>query len=138
MYDPEFMPRLRTIISLSEMTVSSNFSSHVGYCILLGKPHALIETEISFIAPSESVYKRDAVCMDAIKHQLGTPYFIEMLKPFQAYSTTITEEQTAVIHRCFGQDCLRTKEEMFALLHDFERAFIDQEQGLRRRLKPTG
>jgi len=131
MYDPEFLPRLRTIISLSEMTVSSNFSSHVGYCILLGKPHALIDTDISFIAPSASIYQRDAVCMDAIKHQLDTPYFIEMLKPFQTYSTTITEEQTAVIHRCFGQDCLMTKEEMFALLDDFERAFVDQKQGIR-------
>lgn len=40
-YDYNFLRRLRSIITLSDMTMSNDIGSQVGYCICLGKPHYL-------------------------------------------------------------------------------------------------
>lgn len=37
--DPYFLERLRSLIELSDMTISNAVGTHVGYCISLGKPH---------------------------------------------------------------------------------------------------
>lgn len=39
--DYYFMPRLRSIIELSDMTMSNDIGSHLGYCIYLNKPYFL-------------------------------------------------------------------------------------------------
>ena len=39
MYDPLFLPRLRSIIDLADMTMGSAIGTHIGYCAALGKSH---------------------------------------------------------------------------------------------------
>lgn len=121
MFDPLFLPRLKTIISLADMTVSTNFSTHVGYCIHLGKPHAVIDTEIVFVSPTASLHARDAACMEEVNREKTTSKYHWMIEPFLKYSTTVTPAQAEVISRCFGQDDLKTPEELHAILDGFER-----------------
>ena len=42
-----FLPNLRTIIELSDFTMSNRVGSHVGYCVALGKPHYIYKQEYS-------------------------------------------------------------------------------------------
>ena len=44
--DPYFLRRLRDLINLSDMTMSNEIGTHIGYCISLGKPHFLYSQEI--------------------------------------------------------------------------------------------
>lgn len=37
--DPSFLPRLKDLIYLSDMTMSNSLGTHVGYSIVMGKPH---------------------------------------------------------------------------------------------------
>ncbi len=37
--DPYFLQRQRSLIELSDMTISNMVGTHVGYCVSLGKPH---------------------------------------------------------------------------------------------------
>lgn len=37
-FDPFFLPRLRTIITLSDHCLTNNIGTHIGYCIYLNKP----------------------------------------------------------------------------------------------------
>ena len=45
MTDPLFLKRLKSIIELSDMTISNSVSSHTGYCIYLNKPHIFIPSK---------------------------------------------------------------------------------------------
>ena len=45
-YDPMFMPRLKSIIETSTMTMSNKLGTYIGYCIYLNKPHLLLKTKI--------------------------------------------------------------------------------------------
>lgn len=37
-YDPEFLPRLRAIIELSDAALTMDYGTHIGYCLHLGRP----------------------------------------------------------------------------------------------------
>ena len=45
-YDPMFMPRLKSIIETSTMTMSNKHGTHIGYCIYLNKPHLLLKNKV--------------------------------------------------------------------------------------------
>ena len=45
-YDPMFMPRLKSIIETSTMTMSNKLGTHIGYCIYLNKPHLILKTKV--------------------------------------------------------------------------------------------
>jgi hypothetical protein len=45
-YDPMFMPRLKSIIETSTMTMSNKLGTYIGYCIYLNKPHFLLKTKV--------------------------------------------------------------------------------------------
>jgi len=123
MFDFDFLPRLKVIISIADMTVSTNFSSHVGYCVHLGKPHAIIDTDIIFVSPTISLHVRDAVCMEEINRQKDTEKYRWMIDPYKIYSTVITEDQKVVVRRCFGQEDIKSKEEIRTILQSFEDAY---------------
>ena len=45
-YDPMFMPRLKSIIETSTMTMSNKLGTYIGYCVYLNKPHLLLKTKV--------------------------------------------------------------------------------------------
>lgn len=47
-YDIKFLERLRSIIELSDYTISSSFGTHVIYCTHLNKPHSIFEGELFY------------------------------------------------------------------------------------------
>ncbi|AWW32229.1 hypothetical protein DN752_19950 [Echinicola strongylocentroti] len=46
-YDRYFLDRLKTIILLSDFTMSNNVGTHIGYCICLGKGHFLFRQNLA-------------------------------------------------------------------------------------------
>ena len=46
--DPRFLSRLKDLIEISDMTMSNNIGTHVGYCIAMNRPHYIKEQEIVY------------------------------------------------------------------------------------------
>jgi len=58
-YDPLFLNRLRTIIELSDYTMSNDIGTNLGYCICLKKPHYVFNQQIGFKEGMESFINRE-------------------------------------------------------------------------------
>ena len=46
-YGEFFYNRLKTIINLSDYTISNKLGTHVGCCLFLNKPHTIYQSDIS-------------------------------------------------------------------------------------------
>lgn len=57
-YDASFLGKQKAMIELSDLTISNNLGTHLGYCIYLGKPHILLPQSFSYIG-DEAVIKAD-------------------------------------------------------------------------------
>ena len=49
-----FLSRLRSLISISDLTMSNSVGTHVGYCVYMGKPHYVYDQAKLFSADSAS------------------------------------------------------------------------------------
>lgn len=61
-YDPIFLPRLKSLLSIADMTMSNSDGSHVGFSLLMGKPHYLWKQPIEVSAETKQILQRD--CAD--------------------------------------------------------------------------
>ena len=96
-WDTNFLRRLKTIIALSDCTVSNAVGTHVGYCLYMGKPHCIF----------------DPVTAD---DNYGKPDYMEIQEAFLTWHDAITPEQHAVVARYWGFNDVRTPEELNILL----------------------
>lgn len=89
-YDPAFLSRLKTLISLSDYTLSDGVGTHVGYCIYEHKPHAIV--------PESSVQKRNS------EEEMR-----EITKAFANYRG-ISDQQLEIVDTYWGASLTRTPE----------------------------
>lgn len=54
-YDSSFLMKQRAMIELSDITVSNNLGTHLGYCTYLGKPHILLPQNFSYIGNKTAI-----------------------------------------------------------------------------------
>lgn len=94
--DFNFISRLKTIISLSDYTISNSVGTHTGYCIWMKKPHFIIDRSIIDIEDS-IMYK-------------------EIGSEFLNYSPIITESQYQVVSKYWGFDCIKSNNELSQIL----------------------
>lgn len=93
--DLNFLPRLKSIISLADYTLANSIGTQTGYCIYMNKPHSIICPVDYSAMPSD---------------------FQEITRTFLEYSDGITEQQRAVTFKYWGFDQTRTPEELRKLL----------------------
>ena len=94
--DIYFLSRLKSIIELSDYTVSNSVGTHLGYCIWMNKPHYIIDDQI-INETNERDYKK-----------IGS-FFL-------TYTEQIQPEQYAVVEKYWGFDSVRTSEELKSIL----------------------
>lgn len=112
-YDTYFLPRLKTIINLADMTISNDIGTHIGYCIYLDKPHYIYNQPIEF---DESKSKIEITNRSADEwNEFHT--FRENLKTlFGNYSMKISAGQKTEIEKLFGFNHIVDKETMIKLI----------------------
>lgn len=91
--DIYFLSRLKSIIELSDYTVSNSIGTHLGYCIWMNKPHYIINN----IDLSLEDYKK-----------IGSF--------FMTYHEVIQPEQYAIVSEYWGFECVRTPAELKSIL----------------------
>lgn len=97
--DVNFLSRLKTIISLSDMTVSNQIGTHIGYCIALGKPHYLISQNIQYSGiKAKEEFSRGEQWDELYKRDVYT-----IKNTFGLYSEKITKKQQEIVEYYWGK-----------------------------------
>ena len=112
-YDYNFISRLKTIILLSDFTMSNSLGTHIGYCITLGKPHYYFCQEKQYYSSSGNkqlsmVRQEDKDVLDKEKK--------ELMDTFSEESSIITEKQLYCVNKYWGASSVKSPEELHDIL----------------------
>lgn len=119
-YDPLFLPRVKSIISLSDYTMSNEQGTHVGYCLYLNKPHYLFKNEFNIISFGEfakDIVKEENESLESKKCRE------EFYNYFSEYNNTITKEQWEFANQYFGFDKIKTKDELKVIFDELDEIY---------------
>ena len=110
MNDPLFLNRLRSIIEISDVTISNELGSFIGFCFYLKKPHYMFNDKVSYEPTSESkMTKLRAKEYDNIKeNQAELDYLRNLLSQHNAEY----DELMPLINKYFGLNNVKSKEEL--------------------------
>ena len=93
--DPYFLNRLKDLIELSDMTMSNDLGTHIGYCIALNKPHYLYK---------QFIYSQGHSCENSDSfHKKRVEEKEIFYKLFGEYKEEITDEQRNIIEYYWGR-----------------------------------
>ena len=117
-YDPLFLPRLKSILSLSDVTTSSCFGGHLGCSIYLDRPHFFLKGITNAEVSDADVLSRDSIWGSAVFNA----YMEQCLDLFSEPSATISQEQRDVVGRHWGFHNVRSPDQIALLFTFAERA----------------
>jgi hypothetical protein len=111
MYDPAFLPRLRTIIESGEAVITNEVGSHVLYSVYLQRPVRIVAQDIRYEAAPE-VLERDGATS---RHWQEEP--IRTIRElFESDSYTLTQQQTDFVSALTGRSSRRSRSDMKEIL----------------------
>jgi len=110
--DPYFLPRLKSIISLSDYTISNHVSTPLGYCIFMGKPHYIIDQRPKL--------KGDFKESNLFKDYIVSKDYDDVLKEFIKPVKNISNKQKQVVKKYWGTDQIKTKKELVKIIKETE------------------
>ncbi len=115
MYDPLFLPRLRSVVEIADVTASNQMGTHVGYSIALGVPHWFLSTGALVQDNPHNI------TFDPGVNHAPAPHVQELIDIFSARVGEITPLQSELVRRYWGTDELLSPEQMsevFAIAED--------------------
>lgn len=114
--DPNFIPRLKSMIEISDLTISNDASTHVGYCIYLNKPHIIFH--------KYPVLKTNKKWKKQVLDFWSSAPYKETLKAFSFSAFNITAKQRKVVKKYFGnKKDIKTVEEFKKIVQLTEKAY---------------
>ncbi|MBI2018558.1 hypothetical protein HYS96_02515 [Candidatus Daviesbacteria bacterium] len=113
--DPSFLPRLKSIIYNSDLTISNDASSPLSYSIYMNKPHIIFyqQPEMS----GQGYLKK--VVTDYWKSE---PYN-QVIKEFSKVQFRITSKQRTLLNYYCGTNSINNKKELLRIIKDTEEIF---------------
>ena len=114
-FDYTFLPKLKSLLEISDASMSNALGSHVGYSVYMNKPHLLEKTLVRY----ENAHN------DPLEWQASSA-----TGPIEeAFATNtefaITQEQLDIVAEFWGTDCIKTKEEMREIFRgDYEKYIL--------------
>lgn len=106
LFDFNFLRRLRSIIELSDMTMSNSIGTHIGYCICLNKPHYLYYQDFNlFNTNSKKFLDLKSEAPDLFAFEIGfSSYFEKEIRSlFSKFSYKISKQQIDIIKKYWGE-----------------------------------
>lgn len=110
-FDYYFLPRLRTIIELSDMTMSNAIGTHIAFTTCFNKPHYIVHEKLCGTL-SEGTEVDDGIdYLKKVEHLSIVPANIkrarliqeEIYKTFGVYRTMVSEEQKDIVRKYYGE-----------------------------------
>ena len=112
-YDPWFLSRLRSLIETATFTTSNEIGTILGYCVVLNKPHLLMESDI----------RRSAERIDMLQEcsQLSNQKdVVEIRDAFIELRTDLTMQQKNIVRRYWGIDEFKSISELKSIIEETE------------------
>lgn len=112
-FDYNFLSRLKSIIKISDMTMSNNIGSHIGYCLALKKAHYIFKQEIEIKSTGQlknleewkNRFSRDE--WEILNRERNEIYIT-----FKEYSELINSKQNKLGNYYFGINNKKSIDEM--------------------------
>lgn len=119
--DHNFIPRLKSIIMNSDMTMSNEIGSHLGYCIYLNKPHYL--TESNGVTHKEEIQGENSKLMVRNEEiaqifEDRTDNVVRIKELFANFDEKINKEQYDLISYLWGFDEVKSPTELKELFYN--------------------
>lgn len=113
--DPNFLPRLKSIIYSSTFTASNDAGTHVGYCVYLNKAH-FIDYQKPKLTGAKNLINLTQ------KYWKAKPYN-EVLKCFSKLENNPTRKQKSIIDKYWGTGNVKTKKELNIIFRKSEELY---------------
>ncbi len=104
MLDPNFLPRLKSLIEISDLTAANIISSQTGFCIFLKKPHIYIDSNISL--------KTDRHWKKKINDVFESDEYLQIVKEFSKLNYKVSPKQKMLIKKYWGTDTIKSKRQL--------------------------
>ena len=114
--DYYFLSRLRSIIENSDMTMSNDFGTHVGYCIYLNKAHFINKLDVRYEKSRNKILKKNTI--EATEKLDGNDNISRINELFSQYDTNISKDQYNLVSYLWGFDEVKTPTELNRLFLD--------------------
>jgi hypothetical protein len=115
-YDYNFLSRQKTIISLSDVTMSNNIGTHIAYCTYMGKPHWIVRQEVTYSSKDGKGQGNLDIVKKIKKDTSSALEKEEMMKTFAEYRIQLSEEQKSVASKYFGFNHIMSSEQIRELI----------------------
>ncbi len=116
-YDLYFLSRQKTLILLSDMTMSNSVGTHVGYCIYLNRPHYIYKQNIVNVGLNKKLQKHFDSVRDQNQLQSEELEKNEIIVAFSTYQDYISNEQKVIVDRFWGCSLIRNPHDLYNELH---------------------
>jgi hypothetical protein len=117
-FDINFIRRLKSIISLADLTVANSIGTHLGYCIYMGKPHYIYNQKVDYVSSKDSNVIvssnriRNANQLITLDHERD-----EIYRCFSNVSLIISDEQRKCVDKYWGVSSIKSKEKLYKLFY---------------------
>jgi hypothetical protein len=112
-FDPQFLPRLKSIIDMATITMSNSIGTHIGYCIYMNKPHYFFDQEVSYNGVDNEE-------LELIKTINKSEVFKKIKNAFMILRNNITQSQRELINYYWGLDQIKTKYQLKMIIDEAE------------------
>jgi hypothetical protein len=116
-YSGKFLSKLKSIIELSDTTMSFGYGTTLGYCIYMNKPHHLMKVSWKFDVPETA---REAYDEENYKINEMIEYIYNI---FGNFRETISLEQREFVDKYWGLSCIKTKNELAEIFNECENLY---------------
>ncbi len=114
-FDFMFLPRLKSIIRLSDFVLSNSIGTQVGYCTYLEKPQIILRDEGSLSALNDSAYNE-------VSQRIAREQTMEIIDTFnETNGMCITTEQREVVDKYWGISMIKSRDELHNLLEELDK-----------------
>ncbi|MEH7445202.1 hypothetical protein V7201_23170 [Bacillus sp. JJ1122] len=123
---PYFLSRLKNLIEDSELTISNDLGTHVGYCVFLNKPHLILKQKNFFKNETDfniDTYFRPSWWEETYKNEQEI-----FNKLFGNYTESVTDEQREICNKYWGFDQIKTDEEIRFILSSLAEIYKNSKQ----------
>jgi len=115
-FDPLFLPRLKSIIETSTITMSNSIGTHIGYCIFMKKPHYIFSQRVNYQGKNKDEIK---LITDIEQSEI----YKQIEKTFSTYSEVISEDQYKIVNRYWGLNEIKTKQQLKSIIDIAEKLY---------------
>ena len=114
--DPDFLSRLKSYILISDYVASNNVGTHIGYTVLLKRPHIIFHQKIKYDVADATNKKH----IENMYDNLAIDQKKEICEAFKKYTPYITKKQLEVCNKYWGFSYIKDKSSLASILIDLK------------------